>query len=66
MESVARAEGDVDALIAIIAANLDDQGRSHLRIARELDGACAAMRHSAGQSGACATRRIRISNSSSI
>ena len=39
MESVARAEGDVDALIAIIAADLDDQGRSHLRIARELDEA---------------------------
>ena len=39
MESVARAEGDVDALIAIVAADLDDQGQSHLRIARELDGA---------------------------
>ncbi len=39
MESVARAEGDVDALIAIIAADLDDYGRSHLRIVRELDEA---------------------------
>jgi uncharacterized Zn finger protein len=39
MESVARAEGDVDALIAIIAADLDDRGSGHLRIARELDEA---------------------------
>lgn len=39
MESVARAEGDVDALIAIIAAELDDLGRNHLRIASELDEA---------------------------
>jgi uncharacterized Zn finger protein len=39
MESVARAEGDVDALIAIIAADLDDRGQGHLRIARELDEA---------------------------
>jgi uncharacterized Zn finger protein len=39
MESVARAEGDVDALIALYAANLDERGRNHLRIARELDEA---------------------------
>jgi uncharacterized Zn finger protein len=39
MESVARAEGDVDALIAVYAADLDDRGRNHLRIARELDEA---------------------------
>ncbi len=39
MESVARAEGDVDALIAVMAADLDDHGRNHLRIARELDEA---------------------------
>jgi len=39
MESVARAEGDIDALIALYAADLDDRGRNHLRIARELDGA---------------------------
>jgi hypothetical protein len=39
MESVARAEGDVDALIALYAANLDERGRNHLRIARELDAA---------------------------
>ena len=39
MESVAKAEGDVDALIAIIAADLDERGQSHLRIARELDEA---------------------------
>jgi len=39
MESVARAEGDVDALITLYAANLDERGRNHLRIARELDAA---------------------------
>ena len=39
MESVARAEGDVDALIAVYAADLDDRGRNHLQIACELDGA---------------------------
>jgi uncharacterized Zn finger protein len=39
MESVARAEGDVDAVIALYAADLDDRGRHHLRIARELDAA---------------------------
>ena len=39
MESVAKAEGDVDTLIAIIAADLDDRGLNHLRIARELDEA---------------------------
>jgi hypothetical protein len=37
MESLARAEGDVDALIAIFAAHLDDRGWNHLRIAEELD-----------------------------
>jgi uncharacterized Zn finger protein len=37
MESLARAEGDVDALIAIYAAHLDDRGWNHLRIAEELD-----------------------------
>jgi uncharacterized Zn finger protein len=37
MESLARAEGDVDALIAIYAAHLDDRGWNHLRIAQELD-----------------------------
>jgi uncharacterized Zn finger protein len=39
MESVAKAEGDLDALIAVYAADLDDYGRNHLRIARELDEA---------------------------
>ena len=39
METVVKAEGDVDALIAIYAVQLDDHGRMHLRIARELDGA---------------------------
>jgi uncharacterized Zn finger protein len=39
MEGVAKAEGDVDALIAIYAADLDDRGRNHLRIANELDAA---------------------------
>ncbi len=38
-ESIARTEGDVDAVIAIYAAQLDDHGRNHLRIASELDGA---------------------------
>jgi uncharacterized Zn finger protein len=37
MELLARAEGDVDALIAIYAAHLDDGGWNHLRIAQELD-----------------------------
>jgi uncharacterized Zn finger protein len=37
MEAVARAQGDVDALVAIYAADLDDRGWSHLHIARELD-----------------------------
>jgi uncharacterized Zn finger protein len=39
MESLARAEGDIDALIAIHAADLDDRGWAHLRIAQELDQA---------------------------
>lgn len=39
MESMAKADGDVDAVVALYAADLDDQGRSHLRIARELDEA---------------------------
>ena len=38
-ESIARAEDDVDTVIAIYAAELDDHGRNHLRIAAELDGA---------------------------
>jgi uncharacterized Zn finger protein len=37
MESLAEAEGDVDGLIAIYAAHLDDRGWNHLRIAEELD-----------------------------
>ena len=37
MESLAKAEGDVDGLIAIYAAHLDDRGWNHLRIAEELD-----------------------------
>jgi uncharacterized Zn finger protein len=36
---MARAEGDVDTIIAIYAAELDDHGRNHLRIASELDSA---------------------------
>jgi uncharacterized Zn finger protein len=39
MEAVLRADGDVDALVAFYAADLDDHGVSQLRIARELDGA---------------------------
>jgi uncharacterized Zn finger protein len=39
MEAMAKADGDVDALIAIYAAELDSRGWNHLRIARELDQA---------------------------
>jgi uncharacterized Zn finger protein len=39
MEAMARADGDVDALVTIYAAELDNHGWNHLRIARELDGA---------------------------
>jgi uncharacterized Zn finger protein len=39
MEAFVKAEGDVDALVAIYAGRLDDRGSAHLRIARELDGA---------------------------
>ena len=39
MEAMAKADGDVDALIAIYAAELDSRGLNHLRIARELDEA---------------------------
>jgi hypothetical protein len=39
MGSVVRASGNVDALVAVYAANLDSAGRGHLRIARELDTA---------------------------
>jgi uncharacterized Zn finger protein len=37
METIAKADGDVDAVVAIYAADLDDRGWSHLLIARELD-----------------------------
>lgn len=39
METVLVAAGDVDELIAFLASHLDDHGRQHLRIARELDEA---------------------------
>src|SRR5215472_965816 len=39
MEAVLRADGDVDALVAFYAADLDDRGLGHLRIARALDEA---------------------------
>jgi hypothetical protein len=39
MEALAKAEGDVDELVALYAADLDDRGRNHLLIARALDGA---------------------------
>jgi uncharacterized Zn finger protein len=39
MEATVKAEGNVDALIAIYASDLDDRGSAHLRIARELDEA---------------------------
>jgi uncharacterized Zn finger protein len=39
LESIAKAEGDIDTVVAVYAANLDDRGWSHLRIAEELDEA---------------------------
>jgi tetratricopeptide (TPR) repeat protein len=39
MESIAKAEGDIDTVVAVYAADLDDRGWSHLRIAEELDEA---------------------------
>ena len=39
MESVIEAEGDVDALVALYAAHLDERGWQHLQIARRLDAA---------------------------
>jgi uncharacterized Zn finger protein len=39
MESVLKADGDVDALVAFYATDLDDRGQAHLRIARALDEA---------------------------
>ena len=38
-QEIARAEGDVDALVAALAADLDPIGRTHLTIAEELDRA---------------------------
>lgn len=39
METIARADGDVDAVVAIYAADLSNRGYTHLLIARELDEA---------------------------
>jgi uncharacterized Zn finger protein len=39
METIARADGDVDAVVAIYAADLTNSGWTHLLIARELDAA---------------------------
>lgn len=39
MEQLVRAEGDVDALVGVLAADLDERGYGHLRIATELDAA---------------------------
>ncbi|MGE5291609.1 MAG: SWIM zinc finger family protein [Micromonosporaceae bacterium] len=39
MESMVKAEGDVDAIVAFYAADLDDRGWNHLRISQELDEA---------------------------
>jgi uncharacterized Zn finger protein len=39
MQDVARAAGDVDTVVAVHAADLDDRGWHHLLIARELDAA---------------------------
>jgi uncharacterized Zn finger protein len=38
-QEIARAQGDVDALVAALAADLDPIGRTHLTIAEELDRA---------------------------
>lgn len=37
LESILTAEGDIDALVALCAAHLDERGRQHLRVARALD-----------------------------
>ena len=39
LESLLKAEGDIDALVTFYSAHLDDRGRQHLTIARLLDGA---------------------------
>lgn len=39
LEEHARADGDVDALVALYAANLNDRGTGHMCIVRELDSA---------------------------
>ncbi|WHM40809.1 SWIM zinc finger family protein [Streptomyces sp. BPTC-684] len=39
MERLVKAEGDVDALVAVYAADLSPTGATHLRIAEELDAA---------------------------
>jgi uncharacterized Zn finger protein len=39
MESLLKAEGDIDALVAFYSAHLDDRGQQHLKIARALDEA---------------------------
>jgi hypothetical protein len=39
LESLLRAEGNLDGLVALRAASLDDYGRAHLAIARELEQA---------------------------
>jgi uncharacterized Zn finger protein len=39
LESIAKAEGDIDTVVAIYTSHLDDRGCSHLRIAEELDQA---------------------------
>lgn len=39
MESLLKAEGDTDALVAFYSARLDDRGQQHLTIARVLDEA---------------------------
>ncbi len=39
MESLVKAEGDIDALVVFYSAHLDDRGQQHLTIARVLDEA---------------------------
>ncbi len=39
LREIARARGDVDALVAALASDVDPHGRTHLAIARELDRA---------------------------
>ena len=49
MESLLKAEGDIDALVAFYSAHLDDRGQQHLTIARLLDEAGRGRRSRLGR-----------------